>query len=152
VLDAPQTFVRCSVCNGGDARKTFTVMAPEAKSPAFAPLTRRRFLQITAASFGAAATASQFGCAADKVASEKGIRTVATTCDVCFWKCGLIATVRDGRLWKLEGNPLDPLSRGRLCPRGTAGIGMVEDPYRLRAPLIRTGKRGEEQWRVATWD
>jgi thiosulfate reductase/polysulfide reductase chain A len=84
--------------------------------------------------------------------AERGIRQVATTCDVCFWKCGVVATVRDGRIWKLEGNPLDPLSRGRLCTRGTAGMGMVEDPSRLKAPLIRTGARGAEQWRVASWD
>jgi thiosulfate reductase/polysulfide reductase chain A len=121
-------------------------------SAPLAALSRRRFLKITAATFGAAATASQVGCVADKVTGEKGIRTVATTCDVCFWKCGVIATVRDGELWKLEGNPLDPLSRGRLCTRGTAGMGMREDPYRLRAPLIRTGERGAEQWKVATWD
>ncbi len=115
-------------------------------------LSRRRFLKITAATFGAAAAGTQLGCTSDKAAGEKGIRTVATTCDVCFWKCGLIATVRDGKLWKLEGNPLDPLSRGRLCTRGTAGIGMVEDKYRLRTPLIRTGNRGAEQWKTATWD
>ena len=117
-----------------------------------ATLSRRRFLQISASTFGAAAAAGQVGCVADKVATEKGIRTVATTCDVCFWKCGVIATVRDGKLWKLEGNPLDPLSRGRLCTRGTAGIGMVEDPDRLRTPLIRVGERGAEQWKTVTWD
>ncbi len=114
-------------------------------------VSRRRFLKITAATFGAASTLA--ACrTATTVAQDKGVRTVATTCDVCFWKCGLIATVRDGRLWKLEGNPLDPLSRGRLCPRGTAGIGTIEDPYRLRTPLIRTGARGAEQWKSVTWD
>jgi thiosulfate reductase/polysulfide reductase chain A len=115
-------------------------------------LSRRRFLQISANTFGAAAAAGQVGCVADRVTTEKGIRTVATTCDVCFWKCGVIATVRDGKLWKLEGNPLDPLSRGRLCTRGTAGVGMHEDAHRLRAPLIRTGERGAEQWKAVSWD
>ena len=38
-------------------------------------------------------------------------------------------------LWKIEGNPDDPLSRGRLCPRGTGGIGLHYDPDRLRTPL-----------------
>jgi thiosulfate reductase / polysulfide reductase chain A len=112
-------------------------------------VSRRRFLQIGATTFAAAGTAS---CSfTEPFVKEKGIRTVATTCDVCFWKCGVIATVRDGEIWKLEGNPIDPLSRGRLCTRGTSGMGMREDPNRLRAPLIRVGKRGEEQWKVATW-
>ncbi len=63
-----------------------------------------------------------------------------------------IASVRDGRLWKIEGNPLDPLSRGRLCPRGTGGVGAHFDPDRLRTPLIRVSERGEEKWKAVTWD
>jgi len=38
----------------------------------------------------------------------RGNPHVPTFCDVCFWKCGAIAYVKDGRLWKVEGNPLDP--------------------------------------------
>ena len=34
-----------------------------------------------------------------------------------------IATTRNGKLWKIECNPADPLSRGRLCPRGSGGVG-----------------------------
>ena len=85
-------------------------------------------------------------------AREKGVRTVPTYCDMCFWKCGAIATVRDGRLWKIEGNPADPLSRGRLCPRGTGGVGAHVDPDRLKAPLVRRQKRGQEEWAEVTWD
>jgi thiosulfate reductase/polysulfide reductase chain A len=33
---------------------------------------------------------------------------------MCFWRCGGIAHLRDGKLWKFEGNPKDPQSRGRL--------------------------------------
>ena len=65
-----------------------------------------------------------------------------TYCDICFWKCGAIAYVRDGRLWKIEGNPDDPLSRGRLCPRGTGGVGAHFDPDRLSPRSIRRQKRG----------
>ena len=118
-------------------------------------VSRRRFLQISAATFGAATGGTLIAGAANGSAEapqEKGIRTVATTCDVCFWKCGAIATVRDGKLWKIEGNPDDPLSRGRLCTRGTGGIGAHYDPDRLKSPLIRVGERGQEQWKVATWE
>ncbi|MFO1197005.1 MAG: molybdopterin-dependent oxidoreductase [Burkholderiaceae bacterium] len=120
-----------------------------------ANVTRRRFLQISATTFGAASGGALIAGAANGSADapqEKGLRTVATTCDVCFWKCGAIATVRDGKLWKIEGNPDDPLSRGRLCTRGTGGIGAHYDPDRLKSPLIRVGERGKEQWKVATWD
>lgn len=80
------------------------------------------------------------------------VKVVPTYCDVCFWKCGALASVRDGKLWKLEGNPLDPLSQGRLCPRGTGGLGAHFDPNRLKRPLLRAKVRGEEQWNVVSWD
>jgi thiosulfate reductase/polysulfide reductase chain A len=85
-------------------------------------------------------------------APERGLRKVATYCDICFWKCGAIAYVKDGRLWKIEGNPADPLSRGRLCPRGTGGVGARFDEDRLRAPLVRRKRRGEDEWVTVTWD
>jgi thiosulfate reductase/polysulfide reductase chain A len=115
---------------------------------------RRRFLQISAATFGAAAMPldASLALAAAAQGPGEGVRAVATSCDMCFWKCGAIAYVRDGKLWKIEGNPLDPLSRGRLCTRGTGGVGAHYDPDRLRTPLIRVGERGAEQWKTATWD
>lgn len=89
---------------------------------------------------------------ASQVSAPGSLRTVPTFCDMCFWKCGALATVRDGALWKIEGNPSDPLCRGRLCPRGTGGVGAHLDPDRLRHPLLRAKVRGEEQWNVVSWD
>ncbi|NNE18837.1 MAG: molybdopterin-dependent oxidoreductase, partial [Myxococcales bacterium] len=75
-----------------------------------------------------------------------------TICDVCFWKCGSVAHLRDGKLWKIVGNDIDPLSEGRLCPRGTGGIGAHYDENRLTAPLIRKRRRGQEEWVEASWE
>src|SRR3990172_9193879 len=118
-------------------------------------LSRRRFLKISGAGAGVAAlggSLGRLGAAARSLTAETGLRQVPTFCDICFWKCGAIATVRDGELWKIEGNPEDPLSQGRLCPRGTGGVGAHLDPDRLRAPLLRKGNRGSEQWTEVTWD
>ena len=119
-------------------------------------LSRRRFLKLSAATIIAAGTASRatraLAAAGIPGGSASGVRRIPTFCDICFWKCNAIATVRDGQLWKIEGNPDDPLCRGRLCPRGTGGIGAHSDPDRLRAPLIRTHERGEEKWQEVTWD
>ncbi|MDZ7345683.1 MAG: molybdopterin-dependent oxidoreductase, partial [candidate division KSB1 bacterium] len=112
-------------------------------------LSRRKFLQISGAALAAVSAA---GCGKSARPTAKGVQKIPTFCDMCFWKCGAIAYVRDGKLWKLEGNPKDPLSRGRLCPRGTGGVGAHYDPDRLKAPLLRKSKRGEEQWAVVTWD
>jgi thiosulfate reductase/polysulfide reductase chain A len=57
-------------------------------------------------------------------------------------------SLRDGKLWKFEGNPRDPQSNGRLCPRGTGAVGAHYDPDRLRQPLMRVGERGKEQWKA----
>jgi len=124
-------------------------------------LNRRRFLEISAATFGAAAAggatwpilASNAASAANAASTTgAGVTTLPTFCEMCFWRCGGIAHLRDGKLWKFEGNPLDPQSRGRLCPRGTGAVGAHYDPDRLRQPLIRTGARGAEQWKTASWD
>lgn len=123
-------------------------------------LSRRRFLKITGASFGAAVAAtslSEVVKGAEKVEEKtgekvKGIQKIPTFCDICFWKCGAIAYVKDGELWKIEGNPDDPLSNGRLCPRGTGGVGAHNDKSRLKAPLIRKGPRGKEEFVQVTWD
>ncbi|MDI6767899.1 MAG: molybdopterin-dependent oxidoreductase, partial [Bacteroidota bacterium] len=118
------------------------------------PLSRRKFLKISSATIAAAAAVGTVTKAIEKseASKQKGIKKIPTFCDVCFWKCGAIAYVRDGKLWKVEGNPLDPLSRGRLCPRGTGGVGAHYDPDRLRSPLIRTQERGKEMWKEVTWD
>jgi len=120
-------------------------------------LSRRKFLKITGATIGAAAA----GGAAMKaftvfsrppLSPTHGLSKIPTYCDLCFWKCGAIAYVRDGALWKIEGNPEDPLSRGRLCPRGSGGVGAHSDPDRLKRPLMRKRQRGEEAWAEVTWD
>jgi thiosulfate reductase/polysulfide reductase chain A len=118
-------------------------------------LSRRRFLQISSAAFGAGAVATQLPpFARDSSAAAGGgeVKQIPTFCEMCFWRCGGIAHVRDGKLWKFEGNPIDPQSRGRLCPRGTGAIGAHYDPDRLRQPLLRKGERGKEQWAAVSWD
>jgi thiosulfate reductase/polysulfide reductase chain A len=58
----------------------------------------------------------------------------------------------NGRVHKIDGNPKDPKSRGKLCARGQAGVSFLYDPDRLKQPMIRTGERGEGRFRNATWD
>jgi thiosulfate reductase / polysulfide reductase chain A len=121
-------------------------------------ISRRKFLKIGGATLAATATISgTLGTAAEGLKSAKdksatGLQKIPTFCDICFWKCGAIAYVQDGTLWKVEGNPLDPLSNGRLCPRGTGGVGAHFDPDRLQTPLLRKSVRGEEQWTPVTWE
>lgn len=78
---------------------------------------------------------------------------IPTYCEVCFWKCaGWVYTNSKGEIWKIVGNDLDPQCNGRLCPRGTGGIGMYSDENRLKNPLIRVTENGIQTFREASWD
>jgi anaerobic selenocysteine-containing dehydrogenase len=60
----------------------------------------------------------------------------------------LTITVEDGRVTDLRGDPLDPLSRGAICPKGTALLDLYADPDRLRTPIRRDGAA----WAPIEWD
>jgi thiosulfate reductase/polysulfide reductase chain A len=118
-------------------------------------LSRRRFLSLSGGAVGAAVAVTQippFAHDSSAAAGAREVKQIPTFCEMCFWRCGGIAHVRDGKLWKFEGNPIDPQSRGRLCPRGTGAVGAHYDPDRLRQPLLRKGERGKEQWVAVSWN
>ena len=53
---------------------------------------------------------------------------------------------------KIEGNPLDTVSGGRLCARGQTAVQALYHPDRVRGPLRRTGKRGDAAFQPVGWD
>ena len=75
----------------------------------------------------------------------------ATTCRECPAGCGMLAKNRDGRVIKVEGNPLHPVNCGKLCARGQASVQGVYNPDRHREPLKRLpdGKLAPIAWREA---
>ena len=80
------------------------------------------------------------------------VRTTYNYCDICPWRCGVVVQSVNGRVYKIDGNPKDPKSRGMLCARGQAGVSFLYDPDRLKQPMIRTGERGEGKFKNATWE
>ncbi len=77
---------------------------------------------------------------------------LASACLLCPSRCGIRGRVVDGRLVRIDGNPLHPLSRGGLCPRGAAGVQLQYFPDRVTAPLVCIGPRGSGSWRRISWD
>ncbi len=69
-------------------------------------------------------------------------------CNLCEAICGLELTIDDGRVTGIRGNPDDPLSRGHICPKGTALADIHADPDRLRRPVRRVG----DAWAEIGWD
>ena len=125
--------------------------------------TRRDFIRISALGLGAVALTAGIGgmgMGLPFVGSTNGsgnggdvFRRIPTYCEVCFWKCAGWAYVnKQGRIVKVVGNQEDPLCNGRLCPRGTGGVGMVYDEDRLKKPLIRVNQNGKQTYREAGWD
>ena len=79
-------------------------------------------------------------------------RWATTVCRECPAACGARVRLVDDVPVKLEGNPLCPFGRGRLCAKGQAAIEGYFDPDRLTGPFRRSGHRGEHQWQAITWD
>lgn len=118
-------------------------------------LTRRQFFRDS--SLLGAATTIGAGRAAGEVhppgwRGSTRIETIATNCEMCFWRCGVLAEVADGKVLKLEGNPDHPLTKGRLCARGNAGPQLLYDPDRLKYPMLRVGERGEGKFKQVSWE
>jgi len=121
-------------------------------------LSRRDFLKLGGAFAGALAVGKFIPPAVAQAARDAGHLDanndgyIPSMCEMCVWRCGLLAKVQDGRVVKLEGNPEHPHSKGKLCPRGQAGLMTTYDPDRVLTPLVRVGKRGEGKFRKASWD
>jgi formate dehydrogenase major subunit len=58
-------------------------------------------------------------------------RVVKSICPYCAVGCGQDVYVKDGRVTQIEGDPDSPISRGRLCPKGSASASLVNNPQRL---------------------
>ena len=80
-------------------------------------------------------------------------RIVLGTCHHdCPDSCGWEVTVVDGVATKLRGNPAHPYSRGELCPKVNRMLERVYSPDRILNPLIRSGRKGDAEFRRASWD
>lgn len=78
---------------------------------------------------------------------------IRTVCSVCPGNsCGLLVHVNDGVINKVE--PADfPDSRYRhICAKGLSLPKLVYHPDRIKYPMKRIGKRGEQKWQQLSWD
>jgi formate dehydrogenase major subunit len=54
-----------------------------------------------------------------------------SVCPYCAVGCGQLVFHQDGKLISIEGDPESPLSRGRLCPKGSASYELLTHSQRL---------------------
>ena len=122
---------------------------------------RRTFLQLSGM------TAAVAALAACKSANEKLIPYLippdegitpgaanyyASTCRSCPAGCGILVRVSEGRAKKIDGNPLHPVNKGKLCARGQAALQELYHPDRVPQPLKRSGARGSGEFTKITWE
>ncbi len=70
----------------------------------------------------------------------------------CHDSCGVLLYVKDGKLEKVEGDPLDPVANGKLCVRCLDLPEAVNHPDRVKYPMKRAGERGENKWERISWE
>src|ERR1700692_951494 len=72
-------------------------------------------------------------------------RVVQSVCPYCGVGCGQRVYVKEEKLIQIEGDPYSPISRGRLCPKGSASEQLVNSPGRQIHMLYRAPHATEWQ-------
>ena len=58
-------------------------------------------------------------------------RVVDSVCPYCAVGCAQKVFVKDEKVVQIEGSKASPVSRGRLCPKGSASLQLVTSPTRV---------------------
>jgi formate dehydrogenase major subunit len=87
--------------------------------------------QVTGADvLGRGAAAKSRRSRGTEARTEAADRVVKSVCPYCAVGCGQHVYVSGGKVTQIEGDPDSPVSRGRLCPKGSASRQLVNSPYR----------------------
>ncbi len=80
------------------------------------------------------------------------VNKIKTHCRGCHGACGVIATVKDGKMTKVEGDPDDPISHGTMCTKGLSVTQTAYHPNRILYPMKKVGEKLSGKWERITWD
>ncbi len=76
--------------------------------------------------------------------TETADRVARSVCPYCAVGCGQRVYVKDEQVIQIEGDPDSPVSRGRLCPKGSASKNLVTSP--LRQTKVRYRRPYGTEW------
>jgi formate dehydrogenase major subunit len=111
--------------------------SPIAMWPAFRQLTGRDRLGL-----GAATSSRRTRELTPRTATADSV--AKSVCPYCAVGCGQNVYVQDGRVTQIEGDPDSPVSRGRLCPKGSASLQLTTGDARQYQVLYR--RPGGTEW------
>jgi formate dehydrogenase major subunit len=95
----------------------------------------RQLTGADATGHGAAVKSSQTTAWQPRTATAD--RVVKSVCPYCAVGCGQNVYVSGGKVTQIEGDPDSPVSRGRLCPKGSASLQLTTGPGRQYRVLYR---------------
>ncbi len=98
----------------------------------------------------AGASTGPAAAAAAKGLKLSDVQEFTTSCNFCSCGCGMIASVRDGKLVAMEGDFDHIVNRGSLCVKGISMFATHASPNRLTTPRYRAP--GSDHWQEISWD
>jgi anaerobic selenocysteine-containing dehydrogenase len=94
--------------------------------------------------------------AAARQLRQEGTYQTRTMCRLCLNRCGIVATVENGSVVRIDGDPRNPHNQGKACAKGRAGFFTLDSPHRVTRPLKRTnpekGPGVDPGWVAISWD
>ena len=67
----------------------------------------------------------------------KGLKTTTTICPFCAVGCGMVVSVKDGKVVNIEGDDQHPINQGSLCSKGEAVFQVANNERRLQKVMYR---------------
>ena len=120
----------------------------------FHSVNRRRWLKIATGGAAGLALDALIDLPATRAATKKlklaNVNEFTTSCNFCSCGCGMVASVRDGKLISMEGDYDHIVNRGSLCVKGISMFATHASPNRLATPRYRAPN--SERWEQISWD
>ncbi len=127
---------------------------PAARKPVTAGVNRRDLFLMGVGAGAGLALGGFIDIPAVKAATEKlkiaQVSEFTTSCNFCSCGCGMVASVREGKLVKLEGDFDHVVNGGSLCVKGMAMFPTHASPQRNKTPRYRAP--GSDHWVDITWE
>jgi formate dehydrogenase major subunit len=117
-------------------------------------VTRREWFRTAARGCTGLALSGLIDVSAVRASTQKlklsDINEFTTSCNFCSCGCGMVASVRDGKLITMEGDFDHIVNRGSLCVKGISMFATHASPSRLTNPRYRAP--GSDHWVDISWD
>jgi len=116
-------------------------------------ISRRTFLKGTAATAAALSMGTLDFESWARASEQAPVTRIPTICNGCGNRCSILAFVKNGRVWRIEGNKEANGNQGVLCPKGHGYLHDLYNPNRVRGPLKRVNGHFEPiSWEQAYRD